>query len=135
MAPQSVLFICTHNAGRSQMAAGFLNHLGTGVAVADSAGTAPADALNPVVVAAMLEEGIDLRGAEPSVLTSDALNAADLVVTLGVRVPLLNYPVRRLDWDLPDPAGERLDTVRAIRDEIKALVIGLLADLDARAVA
>ena len=134
MATHNVLFVCTHNAGRSQMAAGFLAQLGGPDLIVDSAGTAPAEALNPAVVAAMLEEGIDLRDHEPTLLTPDALDAADLVITLGVDsadLPGSHY----LDWDFPDPAGSRLETVRPIRDAIRQRVLELVAELNAPAAA
>ena len=135
MAPRVVLFVCTHNAGRSQMAAGYLTHFGGGSMLAESAGTAPADALNPAVVAAMLEEGIDLRDEEPRLLTSEALNEADLVITLGVDVAALAPGSHYADWDFPDPAGSRLDTVLPIREAIKQAVLRLLDELTAPAAA
>ena len=134
MASRHVLFVCTHNAGRSQMAAALLAHLGGPSFVVDSAGTAPADALNPAVVAAMLEVGIDLRDNEPSLLTPEALHEADLVITLGVdsaELPGSHY----IDWDFPDPAGSRLETVRPIRDAIKARVLALIGELNSPAAA
>ena len=134
MAARHVLFVCTHNAGRSQMAAALLAHLGGPSFVVDSAGTAPADALNPAVVAAMLEVGIDLRDNEPTLLTPEALYEADLVITLGVdsaELPGSHY----IDWDFPDPAGSRLETVRPIRDAIKARVLALIGELNSPAAA
>ncbi len=134
MASRHVLFVCTHNAGRSQMAAALLAHLGGPAFVVDSAGTAPADALNPAVVAAMLEVGIDLRDNEPTLLTPEALHEADLVITLGVdsaELPGSHY----IDWDFPDPAGSRLETVRPIRDAIKARVLALIGELNSPAAA
>ncbi|MCB0891101.1 MAG: arsenate reductase ArsC [Micropruina glycogenica] len=134
MASRHVLFVCTHNAGRSQMAAALLAHLGGPSFVVDSAGTAPADALNPAVVAAMLEVGIDLRDNEPTLLTPEALHEADLVITLGVdsaELPGSHY----IDWDFPDPAGSRLETVRPIRDAIKARVLALIGELNSPAAA
>ena len=134
MASRHVLFVCTHNAGRSQMAAALLAHLGGPSFVVDSAGTAPADALNPAVVAAMLEVGIDLRDNEPTLLTPEALREADLVITLGVdsaELPGSHY----IDWDFPDPAGSRLETVRPIRDAIKARVLALIGELNSPAAA
>ena len=130
MAPRFVLFVCTHNAGRSQMAAGFLTQLGGDDLVAASAGTAPAEALNSAVVAAMLEVGVDLRDNDPTLLTPEALDEADLVITLGVdsaELPGTHY----LDWDFPDPAGSRLESVRPIRDAIRQRVLELLAELNA----
>lgn len=135
MAPYGVLFVCTHNAGRSQMAAGFLNHFGGGNLLVESAGTAPADALNPAVVAAMLEEGIDLRDEEPKLLTTESLSEADLVITLGVDIAALAPGSHYADWNFPDPAGSRLETVRPIREAIKQAVLRLLADLKAPAAA
>ncbi len=134
MASRHVLFVCTHNAGRSQMAAALLAHLGGPSFVVDSAGTAPADALNPAVVAAMLEVGIDLRDNEPTLLSPEALHEADLVITLGVdsaELPGSHY----IDWDFPDPAGSRLETVRPIRDAIKARVLALIGELNSPAAA
>ena len=134
MASRHVLFVCTHNAGRSQMAAALLAHLGGPSFVVNSAGTAPADALNPAVVAAMLEVGIDLRDNEPTLLTPEALHEADLVITLGVdsaELPGSHY----IDWDFPDPAGSRLETVRPIRDAIKARVLALIGELNSPAAA
>lgn len=134
MATRSVLFVCTHNAGRSQMAAGFLSQLGGEAFVVDSAGTAPADALNPAVVAAMLEEGVDLRDAEPKALSDEALAEADLVITLGVSsadLPGSHY----VDWDFPDPADGRLERVRVIRDAIKSRVVALVSELTSTAAA
>ena len=134
MASRHVLFVCTHNAGRSQMAAALLAHLGGPSFVVDSAGTAPADALNPAVVAAMLEVGIDLRDNEPTLLTPEALHEADLVITLGVdsaELPGSHY----IDWDFPDPAGSRLETVRPIRDAIRARVLALIGELNSPAAA
>ena len=134
MASRHVLFVCTHNAGRSQMAAALLAHLGGPSFVVDSAGTAPADALNPAVVAAMLEVGIDLRDNEPTLLTPEALHEADLVITLGVdsaELPGSHY----IDWDFPDPAGSRLEIVRPIRDAIKARVLALIGELNSPAAA
>jgi len=135
MATPSVLFVCTHNAGRSQMAAGFLAQLGGGTIDVASAGTAPAEALNSAVVAAMLEAGIDLRLEEPTLLTDEALEAADLVITLGSDLAGLKPDPRFTQWDFPDPAGSRLETIRAIRDAIRLRVQGLLDDLNAQAAA
>ncbi len=135
MAPHSVLFVCTHNAGRSQVAAGFLSHLSGGALIVESAGTAPAEALNPAVVTAMLEAGIDLRDEEPKQLFAEMLEQADLVITLGVDVRDLAPGSHYLDWDFPDPAGSRLETVRPIRDAIKRRVLELLLELDVPAAA
>lgn len=134
MAVGSVLFVCTHNAGRSQMAAGFLAHLSGGSIEVASAGTAPADALNPAVIAAMLEEGIDLRDEEPKAVGTESVQQADLVITLGADLRALTG-TRFRDWDLPESAGLRLDAVRPIRDAIKARVLLLLEELNASAAA
>jgi arsenate reductase (thioredoxin) len=135
MATPSVLFVCTHNAGRSQMAAGFMSQLSGGTIDVASAGTAPAEGLNPAVVAAMLEAGIDLRQEEPTLLTDEALQSADVVITLGSDLAGLRRDPRFTQWDFPDPAGSRLETVRAIRDAIRFSVEGLLSDLNAPAAA
>lgn len=133
--PQTVLFVCTQNAGRSQMAAGFLNQLGDGVVSATSAGTEPADALYPVVIAAMLEAGVDLREAEPVAVSPEAIADADLVITLGADLRGLVPGVRFADWDFPSSADSRLEAVRPIRDAIRARVVALLAELKAPAAA
>jgi len=130
MAVHHVLFVCTHNAGRSQMAAGFLTQLGGDSLVVASAGTAPAEALNPAVVAAMLEMGVDLRENEPTLLTREALDEAQLVITLGVDSADLPG-THHLHWDFPDPAGSRLEGVRPIRDAIRQRVLEFLAELNA----
>jgi len=126
----TVLFVCVHNAGRSQMAAGFLQHLAAGRVDVRSAGSEPADQLNPVVVAAMLEEGIDIRSERPALLSTDAVRAADVVVTMGCGDACPVFPGKRYeDWELPDPAGLDLDAVRPIRDDVRARVQDLLAGL------
>lgn len=126
----SVLFVCVHNAGRSQMAAGFLTALGGDRVEVRSAGTQPADQVNPMVVAAMHEVGIDLAEQAPKVLTASAVQDSDVVVTMGCGDACPYFPGRRyLDWPLDDPAGQDLSTVRRIRDEIRARVEGLLAEL------
>ncbi|MFZ5850028.1 MAG: arsenate reductase ArsC [Actinomycetota bacterium] len=126
----SVLFVCVHNAGRSQMAAGFLTALGGDRVEVRSAGTQPADQVNPMVVAAMREVGIDLAEQAPKVLTASAVQDSDVVVTMGCGDACPYFPGRRyLDWPLDDPAGQDLPTVRRIRDEIRARVEGLLAEL------
>jgi arsenate reductase (thioredoxin) len=135
MAARSVLFVCTHNAGRSQMAAGFLAHLSGGAIEVSSAGTAPGDALNPAVVAAMLEEGIDLRQEEPRAVSVELLRDADLVISLGADLRGLPRGLTYADWDLPESTGLRLDAVRPIRDAIKARVLALLSELNAPAAA
>lgn len=124
----TVLFVCVHNAGRSQMAAGFLQHLAGGRVDVRSAGSEPADQLNPVVVAAMLEEGIDIRSEQPALLSTDAVCAADVVITMGCGDACPVFPGKRYeDWELPDPAGLDLDAVRPIRDDVRARVQDLIA--------
>ena len=126
----SALFVCVHNAGRSQMAAGYLRALSGGAVEVRSAGSMPAEMINPVAVEATLEEGIDIRDERPKVLTTDAVKASDVVVTMGCGDACPVYPGKRhLDWDVEDPAGRDLDTVRAIRDEIDGRVRALLAEL------
>jgi arsenate reductase len=125
-----VLFVCVHNAGRSQMAAGFLRTLGGDDVEVRSAGSLPADEINPVAVAAMAEVGIDIADQRPQVLTDDATRTSDVVVTMGCGDVCPIYPGKRyLDWELPDPAGQDLATVRLIRDEIRARVESLLDEL------
>ena len=129
----SVLFVCVHNAGRSQIAAGYVRALSGGRVEVRSAGSAPADELNPAVVEAMLEEGIDLRGEHPKVLTSDAVLASDVVITMGCGDTCPVFPGKRYeDWQLDDPAGQGIDAVRPIRDAIRRRVEDLLEDLDPR---
>ena len=126
----TVLFVCIHNAGRSQMAAGYLRHLGEGRIDVLSAGSAPAESINPAVRDAMLEEGIDLSAEKPKILTTEAVIASDVVVTMGCGDTCPFYPGKRYeDWVLQDPAGQGIDAVRPIRDEIKARVTALIADL------
>ena len=126
-----MLFVCVHNAGRSQMAAAFLTHLAGDRVDVRSAGSAPAAAVNPVVVEAMREVGVDIGHEVPKVLTTDAVQASDVVVTMGCGDACPFFPgTRYLDWQLPDPAGQPLAAVRPIRDQIGHLVRGLLADLD-----
>ena len=126
----SVLFVCVHNAGRSQMAAGFFTHLSGGAVEVRSAGTQPADEVNPVVVTAMGELGIDLAAETPKVLTPDAVEASDYVITMGCGDECPWFPGKTyLDWELDDPAGQDLAAVRAIRDTIRAHVEALLADV------
>ena len=129
-APTTVLFVCVHNAGRSQMAAGLLAaRAGARVRVL-SAGSEPADALNPAVVAAMAEVGIDLAAERPKRLTTEAVEAADVVITMGCGDSCPVFPGKRyLDWAVPDPAGRPIAEVRPIRDEIAARVEELLAEL------
>jgi arsenate reductase len=126
----SVLFVCIHNAGRSQMAAGYLRHLGEGRIDVLSAGSAPADTINPAVRDAMREEGIDISAEKPKILTTDAVIASDVVITMGCGDACPYYPGKRYeDWVLADPAGQGIDSVRPIRDEIKARVEALIAEL------
>ena len=126
----TVLFVCVHNAGRSQMAAGFTRTLGAGRVEVLSAGSLPADALNPVAVAAMAEIGIDIAAELPKSLAEVDVRAADVVITMGCGDTCPVYPGKRyLDWELEDPAGRPLDEVRPIRDQIRTLVEGLLAEL------
>lgn len=126
----SVLFVCVHNAGRSQMAAGFLTALSAGAVEVRSAGSAPADAVNPVAVEAMAEVGIDIRAEQPKVLTSDAVQASDVVVTMGCGDACPIFPGTRYeDWALDDPAGQGIDAVRPIRDEIEVRIRRLLDEL------
>jgi len=127
----SVLFVCVHNAGRSQMAAGYLQHLaGDRIAVL-SAGTEPGDQVNPAAIAAMAEEGIDLTTATPKVLTDEAVIASDYVITMGCGDKCPFFPGKTyLDWKLEDPAGQGLESVRPIRDEIKVLITNLIAEID-----
>jgi protein-tyrosine-phosphatase len=126
----SVLFVCVHNAGRSQMAAAYLAHLGGGAVEVRSAGSQPADQVNPAAVAAMAEEGIDIGAAVPKVLTTEAVQESDVVVTMGCGDTCPYFPGKRYeDWVLDDPAGQGLEAVRPIRDEIRARVLGLLREL------
>lgn len=125
-----ILFVCVHNAGRSQMAAGLLNHRGQGKVRVRSAGSDPAETINPAVVEAMAELGIDLSAELPKPLTDEAVRSSDVVITMGCGDACPVYPGKRyLDWDLPDPAGQDLGTVRAIRDELDGRVRALLAEL------
>jgi arsenate reductase (thioredoxin) len=125
-----VLFVCTHNAGRSQMAAALLDHQAAGRVRVTSAGSQPADQLNPAVVQAMAEIGLDISRAFPRPLTADQVQAADVVITMGCGDACPVFPGKRyLDWDLPDPAGLDLAAVRPIRDEIGRRVRRLLAEL------
>ena len=129
-APQ-VLFVCTHNAGRSQMAAALLDDQAAGRIRVTSAGSQPASELNPAVVAAMAELGLDISREFPKPLTSDKVQAADIVITMGCGDACPVYPGKHyLDWDLPDPAGLDLEAVRPICDEISLRVRDLLAELD-----
>ena len=126
----SVLFVCVHNAGRSQMAAGFMTHLGQGRVDVLSAGSAPKDAINPVAVEAMAEIGIDISSNSPKILTPEAVQQSDAVITMGCGDACPFYPGKRYeDWVLEDPAGQGIESVRAIRDDIKVRVETLLAEL------
>ncbi len=132
----SALFVCVHNAGRSQMAAGYLRALSGGAVEVRSAGSMPAEQINPTAVAAMLEEGIDIRAERPKVLTDDAVQASDVVITMGCGDVCPLYPGKRYeDWQLDDPAGQGIEAVRPIRDEIRGRVERLLAELGVEPVA
>ncbi|MFF0866782.1 arsenate reductase ArsC [Nonomuraea sp. NPDC003560] len=126
----SVLFVCVHNAGRSQMAAGWLTHLAGDQVEVRSAGSAPAERVNPVAVEAMAEVGIDITAARPKVLSVDAVQASDVVITMGCGDACPIFPGKRYeDWKLDDPAGQGIDAVRAIRDDIRLQVEKLLGEL------
>ena len=126
----SVLYVCVHNAGRSQMAAAYTRALSDGAVEVRSAGSAPADAINSAVHEAMLEEGIDLSAERPKVLTPDAVQASDVVITMGCGDACPIFPGKRYeDWELDDPAGQGAEAVRPIRDEIKVRVRELLDSL------
>lgn len=130
MTKPTVLFLCVHNAGRSQIALGFFNHLAEDRAVAYSGGSEPADHINPAAIAAMAEKGIDIATEHPKRWTDQMVQAADVVVTMGCGDTCPYVPGRRHeDWELPDPAGQPLEAVRAIRDEIEHRVRQLLAEL------
>ena len=127
----SALFVCVHNAGRSQMAAGFLRELSGGAVEVRSAGSMPADQINPVAVEAMREVGIDITAESPKVLTTDAVRDSDVVITMGCGDACPVFPGKRYeDWELADPAGQGIESVRPIRDEIEQRIRGLLASLD-----
>ncbi len=126
----SVLFVCLHNAGRSQMAAGFLSHLGQGKVEVRSAGSIPGDQVNPAAVAAMAEVGIDISDQQPKVLTLGAVEVSDVVITMGCGDACPVLPGKRYtDWALADPAGQGIDAVRPIRDEIERRIEALLDEL------
>ena len=130
MSKPSVLFVCVHNAGRSQMAAGFLAHLAGDRIEARSAGSAPAETVNPAAVEAMAEIGIDISDQSPKILTADTVETSDVVITMGCGDACPVFPgVSYRDWALDDPAGKGVDAVRPIRDEIKARVEALIAEL------
>jgi len=129
---RSVLFLCTHNAGRSQMAAGWMRHLSAGRVAVYSGGSEPASEVNPVAVEAMSEVGIDIAGEQPKRWSEGVIAAVDVVVTMGCGDSCPVVPgVRYVDWELPDPAGQPLSAVRAIRDEIEVRARALLAEVDA----
>jgi len=126
----SVLFVCVHNAGRSQMAAGWVTHLAGDTVEVRSAGSAPAETINPVAVEVMREVGIDIAGRTPKVLTTDAVQASDAVITMGCGDTCPVFPGKRYeDWELTDPAGQGIEVVRRVRDEIRGRVETLLAEL------
>jgi len=133
MTTPTVLFVCVHNAGRSQMAAGFLRGLAGDRVRVLSAGSEPKDQLNPVAVEAMREAGIDIAGNAPTVLTVEAVRESDVVITMGCGDACPVFPGKRYeDWELDDPAGQPIEVVRGIRDEIRARVDGLIAQLSDR---
>ena len=126
----SVLFVCVHNAGRSQMGAAYTHHLSGGAVEVRSAGSAPAESINPAVREALLEDGIDISAERPKILTTEAVEASDVVITMGCGDTCPYFPGKRyLDWVLTDPAGQGVEAVRPIRDEIKARVTELLGEL------
>ena len=128
--PPTVLFVGVHNAGRSQMAAAYLQHLAGDRIEVLSAGSAPANEVNPAAIAAMLEEGIDMSAEQPKILTDDAVQASDVVITMGCGDTCKFYPGKRYeDWVLEDPAGQGIESVRPIRDEIRRRVEELIAEL------
>ncbi|MEW1708797.1 arsenate reductase ArsC [Microbacterium sp. NPDC089190] len=130
MTRPTVLFVCVHNAGRSQMAAGYLQELAGDRVDVLSAGSAPKDSINPMAIAAMAEEGIDISANQPKILTVDAVKTSDAVITMGCGDACPIFPGKRYeDWELDDPAGQDLDAVRRIRDEIKTRVEGLITSL------
>ncbi|MFE1322098.1 arsenate reductase ArsC [Kitasatospora phosalacinea] len=132
----SVLFVCVHNAGRSQMAAGFLTHLAGDRIEVRSAGSAPGREVNPAAVAAMAEVGVDISGQQPKVLTAEAVQSSDYVITMGCGDACPYFPGRHYrDWTLDDPAGQGVEAVRPIRDAVKTLIEDLIAEIDANAAA
>ena len=132
MTKHTVLFVCVHNAGRSQMAAGFLRHLAGDRIEVLSAGSMPGDQINPTAVEAMAEVGIDIAGQQPKVLTTEAVQASDVVITMGCGDACPFYPGKRYeDWELDDPAGQDIEAVRPIRDDIRACIEDLIASLEA----
>ncbi|MGA5198527.1 arsenate reductase ArsC [Streptomyces exfoliatus] len=129
----SVLFVCVHNAGRSQMAAGFLGHLAGDRIEVRSAGSVPGDRVNPAAVEAMKEVGVDISAQKPKVLSTEAVQASDYVITMGCGDACPIFPGKKyLDWALEDPAGQGVEAVRPIRDEIRTLIEALIAEIDAK---
>lgn len=127
----SVLFVCVHNAGRSQMAAAYLRYLSHGLIEVRSAGSMPADQINPAVVAAMMEENIDISKNMPKVLTTEAVQESDYVITMGCGDVCPIFPGKKyLDWELKDPAGQGIASIRPIRHEIKQLVWSLIEEIE-----
>lgn len=127
---KTIMFVCVHNAGRSQMAAGFMRELGGDRVEVLSAGSAPKDSINPIAVEAMLELGIDIANQKPKILTPEAVQQSDVVITMGCGDACPYYPGKRYeDWKLDDPAGQGIEPVRLIRDEIKARVETLLGEI------
>ena len=126
----TVLFVCVHNAGRSQMAAGYLQYLAGDRIEVMSSGSAPKDQINPVAAEVMLEEGIDISQNEPKILTDEQVQASDVVITMGCGDACKFYPGKRYeDWELEDPAGKDADTVRVIRDDIRRRIEKLISEL------
>jgi len=131
MSRPTVLFVCVHNAGRSQMAAGFLQHLAGDRVEVLSAGSAPADQINPTAIEAMAEVGIDIAGEQPKVLTTESVQASDVVITMGCGDACPFFPGKRYeDWKLDDPAGQGIESVRTIRDDIRGRIEELIASLE-----
>ena len=128
--PKTVLFVCVHNAGRSQMAAGFMKSLGKDKVNVLSAGSMPKDQINPVAVEVMKEVGIDISNNQPKILTTESVKESDVVITMGCGDACPIFPGKRYeDWQLEDPAGKDLETVRKIRDEIKSRIEVLLSEI------
>ncbi|MEV8268356.1 arsenate reductase ArsC [Microbacterium sp. NPDC076911] len=126
----TVLFVCVHNAGRSQMAAGYMQSLSGGRVEVLSAGSAPKDQINPIAIEAMAEEGIDIANNTPKILTVEAVQESDVVITMGCGDTCPIFPGKRYeDWELEDPAGKDIETVRRVRDDIKARISALLAEI------
>lgn len=130
MSRPSVLFVCVHNAGRSQIAAAYLTHLAGDLVEVRSAGSSPANSINPVVVQALLEVGLDISNEQPKVLSTSAVELSDVVITMGCGDACPFFPGKRyLDWTLPDPAGQGIESIRPIRDQIRKLVEDLIPTL------